>query len=320
MRHSREKKKRWKKSAQQCRNRQHLDRHSNMGIDIDRQRKEIIEKIIARQDEESRWAFDENVARKRPELRNYLPKYVSTVWTMLYLAELKIPPGDARVSGSLDLLLDECHNKRRGIFTIGRNHFPVPCLNGNMLYLNFYFKRPCTEKITNVIDFFDTHQRFDDGDFRAPTQYPYHRSCYGKHTCMWGIVKLAKGLSFMPVRERTGSATRLLNRCIDFILLHEVCFRSHDKERLIRSAMGSITFPNVGYKSDFLEILWILAREKIKHPKTKRALDMLKSKMTGNGWWNLERPVPGLITSAGDKNRPNAFVTEMAREVLAFYE
>jgi hypothetical protein len=29
--------------------------------------------------------------------------------------------------------------------------------------------------------------------------------------------------------------------------------------------------------------------------------------------------VPGLIASAGGKNRPNVFVTERAREVLAFY-
>jgi hypothetical protein len=283
-------------------------------------RQRIFEKVLSKQDEEFRWAFDEDLARNRPELRHYLPKYASTLWTMVYLAELRIPPGEPRVSRSVVLLLDECYDKRNGIFTVGRSHFPVPCLNGNMLYLNFYFHRPCTGKIAQVIDFFDIHQRFDDGDFRAPAQYPYHRSCYGKHTCMWGIVMLAKGLSFIPVRERTATATRLLNRCIDFILLHEVCFRSHDKGKLIRSAMGSITFPSVGYKSNFLEILWILAREGIKHPKTKRALDMLKSKMTGDGWWNLEQPVPGLIASAGGKNRPNDFVTERAREVLAFYE
>lgn len=296
-----------------------------MDINLGRQRGQIIEKIIARQDEKSRWAYSEDVARKRPELRNYLPKYMSTLWTMLYLAELKIPPGDARVSRSLKLLLDDFYDKRHGIFTLGRNHFPVPCLNGHLLYLNFYFQQPCTERIAGVIDFFDIHQRFNDGDFKAPAghskapaNYPFHKSCYGRHTCLWGITKLAKGLSFIPVRERTTNAKRLLNRCIDFILLHEVCFRSHDKERLIHPAIGNISFPSMG--SDFLEILWILARERIKHPKTERALDMLKSKMNGDGWWNLERPVPNLITSAGGKNHPNPFVTERAREVLAFYK
>jgi hypothetical protein len=289
-----------------------------MDIDIERQRRQIIEKIIARQDEESRWAFSEDAACKRPELQNYLPKHVSTLWTMLYLAELKIPPGDARISRSLRLLLDEFYDKRHGIFTLNHNHFPVPCLNGNLLYLNFYFRRPCTEKISRVIDFFDNHQPFDDGEGRHPANYPFHKSCYGKHTCIWGIVNLARGLSFIPVRERTASAKRLLNRCINFILLHEVCFRSHDKRMLIHPAMSSLSFPGM-VGSDLLEILWILAREKIKHPKIKRAIEMLKSKMTGDRQWNLERPVPNLITSAGGKNHPNAFVTERAREVLAFY-
>ena len=287
-----------------------------MEIDIEQQRVQIIEKIIARQDKQSRWAFDKDLARKRPELRHYLPKYSSTLWTMLYLAELKTPLAETRIQRSLDLLLDELYDKEHGIFDLGRIHFPVPCLSGNMLYLNFYFQRPCTEKISKVIDFFDAQQRFDDGDFKPPAKYPLHKSCYGKHTCIWGILNLARGLSFIPTRERTASAKRLLTRCIDFILLHEVCFRSHDKERLIHPAMAILTFPSM-VGSDFLEILWILAREGVKHPKTKRALDMLKSKMTIDGSWNLEHAVSGLITSAGVKNRPNAFVTERARQVLS---
>ena len=148
-------------------------------------------------------------------------------------------------------------------------------------------QRPCTERFAKAIDLFNVHQRFDDGDFKAPVKYPFHRSCYGKHTCMWGVIRLAKGLLFIPVCSRTAAASRLLNRCIDSILLHEVCFASHDKKRLIHRAVDTITFPSVA-RGDFLEVLWIPAREGIKHPKIKRALHMLESKMTADGQWTLE--------------------------------
>ncbi len=252
-------------------------------------------------------------------MRHYSPMYASTLWTMLYLADLKIAPGDRRAHRSLGLLLAELYDKQHGIFSLGRDHFPVPCLNGNMLYLNFYFQRSCTKMIAKVIEYFDAHQRFDDGDFKRRARYQFHKSCYGKHTCMWGIVKLAKGLSFIPVHERPAAAHRLLKRCIDFILLHEVCFASHDRERLLHPMIDKITFPGA-VRSDFLEILWILARERIMDAGTKRAIDMLKSRMASDGSWTLEHTTRGFIRSPGTIGCANAFVTERAREVLAFYQ
>jgi hypothetical protein len=288
--------------------------------DLSDQRRGLIEKIITKRDGCGRWAYDEKLARERPELRHYWPKYKSTLWTMLYLAELKAPPGDPRLGRSLGLLLDELHDGEHGIFTLGSGHFPIPCLNGNMLYLNFYFQRRLTEKMAKVIDFFDAWQRFDDGEFKTPSSHPYrsNKACYGRHSCYWGVVKLAKGLSHVPPAERTEKVRRLLGRCIDFILRHEVCYRSHEKNRLIDPGTGLITFPSVG-KSDYLEILWILAREKVHAAETQRAVALLKSKMAGDGRWCLEQPVAGLVVSAGAKGRPNDFVTERAREVLAFY-
>jgi hypothetical protein len=82
--------------------------------------------------------------------------------------------------------------------------------------------------------------------------------------------------------------------------------------------LGTLTFPNLWW-DDFLEILWLLAREGIHDKKMSRAIALLRSKIKSDGNWELEHPVPNLIVSMGQKGCANAFITERAVEVLEFY-
>ena len=88
-----------------------------------------------------------------------------------------------------------------------------------MLYLKGYFGFEADNLIDGIVDFFEKLQPFDDGDFKTPSSFPYFSncSCYGRHSGYWGIVKLLKGLSFIPENRRSDKARSLLNRCIDFI-------------------------------------------------------------------------------------------------------
>jgi hypothetical protein len=291
-----------------------------MDIGSNELRECTINKILEKQDRESRWAFDVQVAREQPELIYYWPKYRSTLWTLLLLADLKAPFNNRQIDRSLHLVTDLLFDKTTKIFSLGTGHFPFPCLNGNILYLHFYFKKPYTKTIDSTITFFNSYQRFDDGDFKTPKTFPYYSNtaCYGKHTCYWGVISLLRGLSFIPKSQRTKNAKYLLEKCIDFVLCHEVCFSSHKKEELIHSDIGALSFPNL-VKADYLEILWLLARERIKDRKLSRALKLLQSKMNDNGYWELERPVPNLIVSMGRKGFTNEFITERAHEVLGYY-
>jgi len=82
--------------------------------------------------------------------------------------------------------------------------------------------------------------------------------------------------------------------------------------------IDKLTFPNM-YKSDFLEILWLLKRENVRTEKLYSAIDLLKSKRSSSGNWNLEKKVNNMITSIGEINQSNQFVTKRAKEVLNFY-
>jgi hypothetical protein len=201
----------------------------------------------------------------------------------------------------------------------GESHFPIPCLNGNMLYLHHYFGTPPSEELEKTIAFFAAYQRFDDGDFKTPKAYPYglNTSCYGKHTCFWGVTKLLKGISFLPKTRRTEEAQQLIENCIEFVLHHEVCFKSHHSDEFLHPAIGVLTFPNF-YKSDFLELLWLLAREGVHDARMSRALALLRSRMREGSYWELEKSL-NIQVSIGQEHRANAFITERATQVLEYY-
>ena len=283
-------------------------------------RKHTIENILVKQDGSFRWGFDEKQARERPEYVYYSPNFKSTLWTLILLADIKAPVNIPQIKPSIRLITERFYDPEHGIFKLpGMSHFPIPCLNGNMIYLHNYFETSHSEILEKTICFFAAYQRFDDGDFKTPKSYPYcsNISCYGKHTCYWGVTKLLKGISFVPKIQRTKEAQLLIENCIDFILQHEVCFRSHKRDEFLHRDISRLTFPNF-YKSDFLEILWLLAREEVRDRNISRSLELLRSKMKASGFWELEKSM-NIIVSIGEKNCANAFITERATEVLDYY-
>ena len=73
------------------------------------------------------------------------------------------------------------------------------------------------------------------------------------------------------------------------------------------------------YKSDFLEILWLLKREQVRSAGLLPALELLASKRQQGGYWHLERKIHNLTATVGEVNRPNTFITARAVEVLEYY-
>lgn len=283
-------------------------------------RERTVSDILSRQDRSFRWGYNEKQALERPEYLHYSPNFKSTLWTLVFLADLKAPLGLPQIEASIQLIATHFYEPEHGIYRLpNMSHFPIPCLNGNMLYLHHYFETDNQQTLQKIIPFFAGFQRFDDGDYQTPNSYPYcsNTSCYGAHSCYWGVIKLLKGISFLPKNQRTTEAQNLADNCIEFILQHEACFSSHKKDRFLREDISKLTFPNF-YKSDFLEILWLLKREAVHDPRMTRALILLRSKMKGNGTWEPEKSLNTIISFC-QKEKANAFITERAIEVLDYY-
>ena len=279
----------------------------------------LTSKILELQDENGCW----NVLDKRdthyPALNYYVPNYKSTLWTLILLADMHCDYRITSLIRPLQAIANHFLDRTVNIYSLGKTHFPIPCLNGNMLYVHSYFHFENESVVTSIIDFFADYQRFDDGDFKTPSSFPYcsNRSCYGKHTCYWGIVKLLKGLSFIPENKRSENAKKLRAQCIAFILLHDVCFSSHDSTSFIHTTIKKLTFPNM-YQGDYLEILWLLKREKVESVHITKALDLLRSKMKPDSTWEIERQIKDLVIPIGNTDK-NEFITRRAREVIEYY-
>ena len=74
-------------------------------------------------------------------------------------------------------------------------------------------------------------------------------------------------------------------------------------------------FPNM-YKSDYLEILWLLKREDVSDKRMFRALKLLESRRLPDSTWKSERTVSKLVIPFGAARYANAFITERAKKIL----
>ncbi|MGD2035075.1 MAG: hypothetical protein PVF73_08470 [Bacteroidales bacterium] len=282
-------------------------------------RQKITNRIFEARNDHCFWKVLSESDKYYPDYLHYVPNFKATLWTLILLADLGHDRDDHRIKKPLQEIGNHFFDPESGIYNLKADHFPIPCLNGNMIYLDCYFNGTPGEKSLKALEFFCKYQRFDDGSYETETtKYCSNTSCYGKHSCYWGIVKLLKGMSFIPPQSRTKEITKLLDKCIRFVLLHRVCYSSHKPDKIMIRKMDLLTFPNM-YRSDFLEILWLLKREQVRSAELKPALDLLRSKQQKNGYWHLERKVHNMVTSIGDLNRPNLFVTDRANEVLNYY-
>jgi hypothetical protein len=279
----------------------------------------ITSKIFEVQDENGCWNVLKEGDKYYAQYNYYVPNFKSTLWTLIFLADMGCDINKNNLKRPLKIISDQFLHKELNIYHLEKSHFPIPCLNGNMLYLHSYFQDDNDLFVSSIVDFFAEYQRFDDGDFKTPSSFPYcsNRSCYGKHTCYWGVVKLLKGLSFIRQDKRTKNAQKLIGNCIDYILLHKVCYSSHKNSEFLHSNIKKLTFPNM-YQSDYLEILWLLKREKVKSAQMGKALDFLESRMELDSTWEVERQLKNLVIPFG-KKYVNQFITKRAGEVIAYY-
>lgn len=284
------------------------------------ERGKIIDRIFAARGDDGFWKMIPPSHKYFPDYIHYVPTFKATLWTLILLADLDHQGDDDRVRTPLAALQEKFFDTDVGIYSLGDDHFPIPCLNGNMIYLEAWFTGSLDNRGRRAVEFFAENQRFDDGAYVVEkTSYCRNKSCYGKHTCYWGVVKLLKGLSFVPEASRSPAAQKLIDRCVDFVLLHKVCYSSRRDGRVMIKGLDRLTFPNM-YKSDFLEILWLLMREKIRSEALRPALSLLRSKRRPDGTWNLERKIHNMVTTVGEPDRTHPFVTKRAQEVLDFHD
>ncbi len=165
-----------------------------------------VPRILAAQGDDGHWEGRD---------RFYTAKYRGTVWTLLILAELGADGSDERLRRGCEALLRDSQDRASGGFATARGKKGdgglhgrvVPCLTGNAVFSLVRLGLLDDPRVQAGIDWLTSCARFDDGEGAAPTGWPYDpwQMCWGRHSCLMGVVKTLKRRS---PRSRPSAARR----------------------------------------------------------------------------------------------------------------
>jgi len=260
----------------------------------------------------------------------YNPKYFSTVWSLILLAQLGASAArDERIARACAYLLDANLTAHGQFTTSGAPSGTVDCLQGNLCaaLVALGYEDPRLELA------FDWMARTVTGEGVAPATAQdaplryYAAKCAplfacganNKMPCAWGAVKVMLAFGLLLPNRRTPLIERAIQQGVDFLF-------SADPARADYPSTGAgkpsgnwwkFGFP-VFYITDILQIVEALvALGYAADQRLTNALELIRQKQDAEGRWTLEYDYTGKIwVNFGDKKQPNRWVTLRALRVL----
>ena len=260
----------------------------------------------------------------------YLPKYRSTVWSLIMLAQLGASAKqDERISLACSYFLDQALAPGGQIASSGTPSGTVDCLQGNMCWA------------LTVLDFDDP--RLDlayewmarsvtgEGlapvsDRTAPLRY-YAGKCgpgfccgaNNKLPCAWGAAKVMLAFSILPKALRTPLVENAIQQGVDFLFSVDPAGAEYPSGWSDKPSGNwwKFGFP-VFYVTDILQIVEALVGLGYgNEPRLANALTLIREKQDNDGRWSLEYNYTGKTwVDFGPKKEANPWVTLRALRVL----
>jgi hypothetical protein len=260
----------------------------------------------------------------------YNPKYFSTVWSVIQLAELGgSVREDERIGAASAYLLDRALTPG-GQFTIsGAPSGTVDCLQGNLCWA--LTALGCEDH--RLRGAFDWMARTVTGDGlasanekKAPNRYYAYQCGPGfacgannKLPCAWGAAKVMRAFSMLPAKDRTPAVRKAVERGIQFLFSVDPATAAYPcgSSAKPNRSWWKLGFP-VFYITDILQIVEVLAALGYgKDRRLQNALKWIEEKRTAEGVWLLENDYAGKTwVNYGPKHKPNKWVTLRALRAL----
>ena len=260
----------------------------------------------------------------------YNPKYCSTVWSVILLAQLGASiEEDKRIPKACGYLLDHGLAEGGQFTTSGAPSGTADCLQGNLLWalLELGYEDPRLDKA------FDWTARSVTGEGIAPVEdrkaaVRYFAGKCGpsfacgannKLPCAWGGVKVMLALGKLPKKKHTPNVKRAIQHGVDFLLSVDPAEAAYPTGFSNKPSGNwwKFGFP-VFYVTDLLQIVEALAALGYgSDPRLARAINLVREKQDENGRWALDYDYAGKTwVDFGAKKQPNKWVTLRALRVL----
>lgn len=283
--------------------------------------------ILSRQNEDGGFLTPDMVEQYGYEVAKtgYQPKK-NSIWQLLTLAQLGVDRDDPRVKKLCEYVLDHNYNPGRKVIGInikrkdGIDFWPLPCFVANMVWSLSKLGYHDDGRVRDSIQWLLQYQRFDDGGFHTPDEWPYRGKrdrCFGRHTCMSGVTRSLKAMTTVPKSRRTKEMDAFIGRAVDFVLMHRLYRRNHSQWEPIRPEFEMFSFPVIHY-DDVIEIVDTLQGLGIRHEAVDEGLQFILGKRKPTGRWKLGYTTSRSSTYAnfGQRGKESKWITLRALKVL----
>ena len=251
----------------------------------------------------------------------YSPKYRSTVWSLMFLAQFGADGHDERVQKGIDYLLTHARLENGAFSCNGRADQVVHCLWGNLVRTLLDLGCWGDPRLDVSIDHL---ARSITGDGYGS----YHRTrgllgprfacAYSDGLpCTWGAVRAFWALTRVPEAARTPAVNAAIEASADFLLSHSVRQADYPHSRFISPRWFEFGYP-LAYAADvLLNLEALIAAGYRKAPKVIEALEWARSKQDADGRWKLEHTYRDKMwVEVEEKGKPSKWVTLRALRVL----
>jgi len=250
----------------------------------------------------------------------YSPSYRSSVWQVIFLADLGAGRADERIRQSCEYVLTHAQASSGGLSMTSVPSKVIHCLNGGLVYAFLTLGlAPEDDRIQQALDWQARAILGEDVTFYASGTTGPRFECVAnwKLPCAWGAIKALKAFGLLPPQARTPRIQRALAAGIDFVFSRDLASADYPYQDRISSNWFKFGYP-LSYTSDILEALEVLARLGQAHdPRLSGAIEFMLSKQDEQGRWKLEHTLNGKMwVDIEQRGKPSRWVTLRALRVL----
>lgn len=260
----------------------------------------------------------------------YLPKYHSTVWSVILLAQLGGSIQlDNRIEKACRYILENALTEYGQFSVSGTPGSTADCLQGNLCgsLLDLGTSDP---RIDKAFEWMARSLTGDGvaamGDKSTPVRYYAGKRgpgfiCGANNSlpCAWGAVKVMLAFGKLPKAKRTPLIEKAIQQGIDFLFGVDPATAAYPTGYSNKPSGNwwKFGFP-VFYVSDILQITEALVRFGFgSDPRLSNTIDLILQKQDDKGRWPMEYSYAGKTwVDFGSKKQPNKWVTYRAAWVL----
>jgi hypothetical protein len=266
----------------------------------------------------------------------YNPKYRSTVWSLIYLAQLGADPTEPRVRAGGEYLLSQALTADGAFSMSGTPAGSIHCLAGNLAASLLDLGLGRDERLRQALEMMARHVTGEgiaaSEDKDAPLRYLKSGTCgpgfccsaNDKLPCAWGAVKVLRALARVPKSKRSLAMQSALATTVDFLFSVDPATASYPAgyAELRPSNKPSRSWFQFGfpvfYVTDVLQLVEALVEAGYgDDARLDNAYDLILSKRDSAGRWKMEYSYTGKTwADVEQKGKPSKWVTLRALRVL----